>query len=180
VIGLEELVGADVTVVWDPTSKRALRAQITWNRLPGARAKRYRVSVRIERVVDADTLERGSALFDDRPLPEASLRCLTSPGHHLLFAWDDTGYPVGFISGVELTHPDKGTEMYLNELGVTEVARGRGVATSLVEALADLAKELGCYGMWEVSDPDNIAALATYRSAGAQDETPAIVFSWQF
>jgi ribosomal protein S18 acetylase RimI-like enzyme len=154
--------------------------RVTSNRLLGAPAERYRVSVRIERVVDADSLERGSALFDDRPLPEASLRFLTSPGHHLLFAWDDTGYPVGFISGVELIHPDKGTEMYMNELGVAEVARGRGVATSLVEALVDLAKELGCCGMWEVSDPDNIGALATYRRAGAQDETPAVVFSWQF
>jgi ribosomal protein S18 acetylase RimI-like enzyme len=136
--------------------------------------------VRIERVVDVYTLERGSELFDDRPLPGASLGFLTNPGHYLLFAWDDFGQPVGFISGVAMTHPDKGTEMYLNELGVAESERGRGVATSLVEALAGLAKELGFYGMWEVSDPDNIGALATYRSAGAQDETPAVVFSWQF
>jgi len=146
----------------------------------GRRAEGTVVTMRIQRVVDADTLGRGSELFDDRPLPAASLRFLTSPGHHLLFAWDDTDHPVGFISGVELTHPDKGTEMYLNELGVAETARGRGVATSLVEALAGLAKELGCYGMWEVSDPDNIGALATYRRAGAADEGPAVVFSWQF
>ena len=136
--------------------------------------------MRIERVVDADTLERGSYLFDDRPLPGASLVFLTCPGLYLLFAWDDCDIPVGFISGVVMTHPDKGAEMYLNELGVAEAEHGRGVATSLVEALAGLAKELGCYGMWEVSDPDNIGALATYRRAGAQDETAAVVLSWQF
>jgi ribosomal protein S18 acetylase RimI-like enzyme len=98
----------------------------------------------------------------------------------LLFAWEDTDRPVGFISGVELMHPDKGTEMYVNELGVAEAARHRGVATNLVEALAALAKEVGCYGMWEVPDPDNVGALATYRRAGAHQEAPAVVFSWQF
>jgi ribosomal protein S18 acetylase RimI-like enzyme len=136
--------------------------------------------MRIERVVDVDTLGRGSDLFDDPPATGTSLGFLASPGHYLLFAWDDSNQPVGFISGVEMTHPDKGTEMYLNELGVAEGARRKGVASSLVEALADLAKELGCYGMWEVSDPDNIGALATYRSAGAQEETPAVVISWHF
>ena len=45
--------------------------------------------------------------------------------------------PVGMISGVETTHPDKGTEMFLYELGVDEDARRRGVATALVNALAD-------------------------------------------
>jgi ribosomal protein S18 acetylase RimI-like enzyme len=90
----------------------------------------------------------------------------------------------GFISvhlrnrGVR--HPDKGTEMYVNELGAAEVARHLGVATSLVEALAALAKGVGCSGMWEVCDPDNVGALATYRRAGAHDEAPAVVCSWQF
>ena len=45
------------------------------------------------------------------------------------------------VSGVETTHPDKGTEMFLYELGV--------------------------------------AALATYRGTGADEEAPAVVFSWQ-
>jgi len=31
--------------------------------------------------------------------------------------------PVGFVSGVEVTHPDKGTEMFLYELAVDETFR---------------------------------------------------------
>jgi aminoglycoside 3-N-acetyltransferase I len=139
--------------------------------------------MRIERVDDASTVEAGADLFDDRPDPGATARFLASPGHHLLFAYDDppgAGRPIGFVSGVELIHPDKGTEMYLNELGVADAARGRGVATRLVQALAALAVERGCYGMWEASDPDNAAALATYRRAGAQEDAPAVVVSWEF
>jgi len=54
---------------------------------------------------------------------------------------------IGFVSGVELTHPDKGSEMFLYELGVDAAARRRGVGRALVEALRALARRRGCYGM---------------------------------
>ena len=45
------------------------------------------------------------------------------------------------VTGVETTHPDKGTEMFLYELAVDEAARDRGVGRALVAALADLARD---------------------------------------
>jgi len=135
--------------------------------------------MRIECVVDAAAVTAAAALFDEPPQEAATTRFLSSPDHHLLLAYEDDR-PVGMISGVETTHPDKGTEMFLYELGVDEDARRRGVATALVHALAALARERGCYGMWVAVDPDNVAALATYRRAGAHEEAPAVVFSWDF
>jgi ribosomal protein S18 acetylase RimI-like enzyme len=44
------------------------------------------------------------------------------------------GRALGFVSGIETTHPDKGTEMFLYELSVEEEARRRGVGTKLVQA----------------------------------------------
>jgi ribosomal protein S18 acetylase RimI-like enzyme len=82
------------------------------------------------------------------------------------------------ISGVETTHPDKGTEMLVYELGVEPAARLRGVATELVRRLAEVAEERGCYGMWVGTEPDNKAALATYRKAGAGEEAPFVLLSW--
>jgi hypothetical protein len=41
-------------------------------------ASMYVSRMRIERVVDVDTLERGSKLFDDPPLPVASSQFLES------------------------------------------------------------------------------------------------------
>ena len=78
---------------------------------------------------------------------------------------------------METTHPDKGTEMFLYELGVVPSARKRGLATELVRALAALGKDRGCYGMWVAVDVDNEAALATYRRAG---EAACVVQSWNF
>lgn len=138
--------------------------------------------MRIERVVAAEAVHGAADLFDSPPLAAATERFLAEPGHHLLFAYEDDGgeRAVGMISGVEMTHPDKGTEMFLYELGVSESARGQGVATGLVRALEIVAKDAGCYGMWVACESDNLGALATYRRADATDEANVTMFSWEF
>ena len=65
-------------------------------------------------------------LFDGPSDPAATARFLADPDHHLLVAYNADDWPVGFVSGVEMTHPDKGTEMFLYELAVPEPARRRG------------------------------------------------------
>jgi aminoglycoside 3-N-acetyltransferase I len=128
---------------------------------------------------DEDVVYAGAALFDAPPTSEATTRFLTSPGHHLLVALHDE-HPVGFVSGVEMTHPDKGTEMFLYELSVAEQHRRQGIATALCQALETLARERGCHGMWVGTEPDNEPAIATYRAAGAPPSEPAVIFTWTF
>jgi ribosomal protein S18 acetylase RimI-like enzyme len=120
-----------------------------------------------------------SSLLDDPARPDWTLRFLTSEGHHLLVATID-GVDVGFVTGVEMTHPDKGTEMLLYELGVDEAHQRRGVGRALTEALADLARATGCYGMWVATEADNEAALATYAAAGAAPPEPGVTLAWTF
>jgi ribosomal protein S18 acetylase RimI-like enzyme len=62
---------------------------------------------------------------------------------------------------------------------VDERFRHRGVGRALVDALAALAAELGCYGMWVLTESNNTAALATYRSAGAVDESDEVMLGWR-
>jgi [ribosomal protein S18]-alanine N-acetyltransferase len=121
-----------------------------------------------------------AALFDAELRPDAAERFAFDPGHHLLMAIDGDDV-VGFVTGVEMTHPDKGTEMFLYELGVDPVARNRGVGRSLVAALADVARNRGCYGMWVLTDDDNPAALRAYGAAGGIREHPDnVLLSWTF
>ena len=119
-------------------------------------------------------------LFDGPPLEAPTHEFLSDPRHHLLMAFDDAGTPVGFISGVETTHPDKGTEMFLYELSVAEDARRQGIGRALTRALADLARERGCYGMWVGTETDNTAARRTYESAGAPEADEAVFYEWRF
>ena len=127
---------------------------------------------------DLDAVVAGQHLFDGPVRADAATRFLSEPTAHLCIAYEG-GEPVGFVSGVETTHPDKGTEMFLYELGVDERFRRRGVGTALVAALAERARERGCYGMWVLTDRVNDAALGTYRKAGAVDESDQVMLGWE-
>ncbi|MGC2296919.1 MAG: GNAT family N-acetyltransferase [Candidatus Dormiibacterota bacterium] len=126
---------------------------------------------------DDAQVEAASHLFDGPAQEAATRRFLAETGHHLLIAYVD-GHPAGFISGVEMTHPDKGTEMFLYELSVEERFRGHGLGRALVQQLKDLARNRGCYGMWVLTDENNRAALATYQGSGAAAEQGQVVLVW--
>jgi len=128
---------------------------------------------------DEASVAAAGTLFDAQPDPTSTQRSLAEPTHHLLIAYRDD-LPAGFVSAVEMTHPDKGTEMFLYELGVAAGWRRRGVAKALLDELVRLAAERGCYGMWVLTDDDNEAALASYRSAGAEREGSHVMFEWTF
>ncbi|GAA3913222.1 GNAT family N-acetyltransferase [Streptomyces lacrimifluminis] len=136
----------------------------------------------IRRALTVAELAAAEHLFDHPVRTEWAERFLSSTGHHLYLAYEsaDATAPVGFVSGVETIHPDKGAEMLLYELGVAESHRRRGIGRALVRRLAGLGRELGCYGMWVLVDTDNDVALATYRSAGGKDDGVCAVVNWEF
>ena len=126
---------------------------------------------------DLDAVVAAEHLFDRPAMREAAERFLSEPTAHLCLAYEDEE-PAGFVSGVEMTHPDKGTELFVYELGVDERFRRRGIGTALVRALAERARERGCYGMWVLTDRVNEAGLATYRRAGAVEESDQVMLGW--
>jgi ribosomal protein S18 acetylase RimI-like enzyme len=63
---------------------------------------------------------------------------------------------------------------------VADDYRRRGIARALVDRLGEIARQRGCHGMWVVVDPDNDAALQTYRSARADPADGAVTLSWEF
>lgn len=127
---------------------------------------------------DGALIEAAGTLFDSPPRDDWVQRFLREPNHHLCIAYVD-GRPAGFVSGVEMAHPDKGVEMFLYELGVDEAFRGQGLGAALVGALVDRARNAGCYGMWVLTEPDNRAALATYAAAGANDRSDEVMLGWR-
>jgi ribosomal protein S18 acetylase RimI-like enzyme len=134
----------------------------------------------IERAEALEAVAAAAPLFDRALQADAVERFLADERHHLLVARDGEA-TVGFVSGVEMTHPDKGTEMFLYELAVAEAARDHGVGRSLVAALAELARDRGCYGMWVLTDDGNPAALRAYAAAGGVRATPdAVMLEWTF
>jgi len=137
------------------------------------------VIITLLNAADSELVLGASHLFDGPAIRTATDRFLAEPGHHLFIAYEDDR-PAGFISGVEVTHPDKGTEMFLYELAVDEPFRRRGIASALVEHLKSLAIEHGCYGMWVLTSEDNEGALATYVHAEGTPEPGQVVIVWDF
>jgi len=123
-------------------------------------------------------VEAAAPLLDAPAKGDAVRRFLGEPGHHMLIAYSVDRRPIGMVTGVEMTHPDKGTEMFLYELSVDEASQGQGVGKTLVKALADVARDTGCYGMWVLTDDDNAAALGAYRAAGGQEPSTHVLVNW--
>lgn len=133
----------------------------------------------IEVISDTDAVLAAGHLFDHPPTSALAARFLSNPGHHLLLASVD-GIPVGFVTGIEINHPDKRTEMLLYELAVDIEWRRRGIGTGLVSALCALARESGHRGMWVPIDAGDAAAAAVYRAAGASVSEAAEILEWEF
>ncbi|MEV0776787.1 GNAT family N-acetyltransferase [Streptomyces sp. NPDC050433] len=133
----------------------------------------------IRRATTVAELVAAEHLYDGPARPEWAERFLAAPGHLLLIAYVE-GVPAGFVSGIEMLHPDKGVEMCLYELSVDAPYRRRGIGRALTDTLAAVARERGCYDMWVGVDTDNEPALATYRSAGARDEGHFAMLTWEF
>ena len=136
--------------------------------------------VRVRRTTPGDDSEvaRFEAAFDYDVLPDETRRFLLDERHHLLLGYVDDR-PAGFVSAVEVFHPDKRPELFLNEIGVVEDARRRGVARALIEELKRLGRERGCAAMWVLTDDDNEAAMGLYRTTGGRlDDPPHVMFEY--
>ncbi len=134
---------------------------------------------RIERLGPGDEsrILAAAELFDEPPTEAYTRRWVSEPTNHLLVAYEGDE-AAGFVSGIEIAHPDKPLEMLLYELGVRESSQQRGVGRALVEALRDLAIEQGCVAMWVLTDDENEAALRTYRASGAGAPSPQVMLEW--
>ena len=137
------------------------------------------IDVRILTQVDAALLESVDPDVFDEPIDANwSAEFLADPRHHLAVAIDE-GIVVGMASAVHYIHPDKPPELWINEVGVAETHRRRGIAGRLLEALFERGRGLGCSQAWVLADQSNATAQLLYESAGGKaSPEPAIMFEF--
>jgi ribosomal protein S18 acetylase RimI-like enzyme len=112
---------------------------------------------------DAAVLDRVAGdVFDEPVRPDRLAAYLADPSHIMLVALVDQ-IVVGQCAAVVHRHPDKKTELYVDEVGVTPALQRKGIARALVERMLTIGKELGCGEAWVGTEPDNLPARGLYE-----------------
>jgi len=131
------------------------------------------MEVEIRRVAAADEaiFERVEADLLDVPIVPARLAAyLRELSHHMIVALHD-GNIVGQVAAVIHRHPDKPTELYIDEVGVAPAFQRQGIARKMLDAMFALGRELGCEEAWVGTEPDNLPARRLYEGFDAEAES---------
>jgi aminoglycoside 3-N-acetyltransferase I len=131
------------------------------------------ITIRLLAPGDEDVV-RKLATYDGPGDPEG---LLADPRTLMLVAFDGER-PVGFVLGHELPrrHGER-AKLFVYEVDVADTHRRRGIASTLLSKVRELARERGIRAGFVLTEPDNNPANALYRSAGGESST---VVQWDF
>src|SRR5262245_33352485 len=119
---------------------------------------------------DAGLFERVAVDVFDVPMDARRLAAyLAEPCHYMLVALL-AGEVVAQVAAVVHRHPDKPTELYVDEVGVTPALQRQGIARKMLDRMFALGKSLGCEEVWVGTEHDNLAARGLYETRGARAE----------
>ncbi len=116
-------------------------------------------------------------VFDNEIRDDQARAFVAEPSHHMVLAVVE-GQVVGMASAVVYLHPDKLPSLWINEVGVGDEWLRRGIGKRLMQGILELSTELGCEEAWLGTEPDNIPALALYRSLGEVEEEVGVYFTF--
>lgn len=119
----------------------------------------------------------GTDVFDHPVDPRQLAAFITDDGHELVFATSGSDV-IGMASGTVLRHPDKPPAFFINEVGVNEGFRNRGIGAELTNRLMKVARDKSCQGIWLATETDNLEARALYRKLGARETEAVVVYDW--
>jgi aminoglycoside 6'-N-acetyltransferase I len=117
---------------------------------------------------DAAVLDKVAEEVFDHPIrPDLLQAYLSEPGH-LMFVALDGDLVVAQCAAMVQRHPDKPTELFISELGVSPAWHRRGIATELLRRAFAEGRARGCEVAWVGTEPDNDPANALYDGLGGR------------
>ncbi len=130
-------------------------------------------SIEIRRVTEADAgvFTRVAEDVFDAPIDSARLTAYLLEPNHLMVVALQGGMVIGQTAAVVHRHPDKPTELYIDEVGVTPAFQRQGIARTMLDKMFALGRDLGCEEAWVGTEVDNVPARRLYEARGAEAET---------
>lgn len=112
-------------------------------------------------------------VFEGRIRRNRLAACVADSAHILLVARKD-GQVVGQCLALVHRHPDRATELFIDDLGVTPACRRQGIGVRLMHQAIAEGRAAGCSEIWVGAEPNNAAANALYRSLGLAERLAII------
>jgi ribosomal protein S18 acetylase RimI-like enzyme len=109
-------------------------------------------------------------VFDNDIDPRWTAEFLADPRHHIAVALAQEQV-VGMATAVHYIHPDKGPELWINEVAVAPSFRNQGIGKQLIAMLLSRGRALGCTEAWLGTEESNTAARRLYAAVGGVEET---------
>ena len=115
----------------------------------------------------------------DEPVDAARLAAyVAARGHFMLLALDG-GKVVAQVAAVIHRHPDKKTELYIDEVGVAPAYRRQGLARSMLDRMFAIGRAEGCEEAWVGTEHDNAAARRLYETRGGTTPEPFVMYVYE-
>jgi ribosomal protein S18 acetylase RimI-like enzyme len=109
-------------------------------------------------------------VFDEPVDPQRLTAYLAEPNHLMLVAVNG-GQIIAQCAAVIHRHPDKVTELYVDEVGVSPKWQRQGIARKMLDRMFALGRSLGCGEAWVGTEIDNDPARRLYEGLGSEAET---------
>jgi ribosomal protein S18 acetylase RimI-like enzyme len=124
-----------------------------------------------------ELLRRAEAIFNPMDISiERAAMLLREPSYLMIAALDDNDAVLGRIYA-NVLHRFEATDLLLYEVDVDEEHQRKGVGRAMIDFLSKLSAERGYREMWVLTDLDNEAGNALYKSAGGQlENSPANMY----
>ncbi|MFK8018618.1 MAG: GNAT family N-acetyltransferase [Pseudomonadales bacterium] len=105
------------------------------------------------------------AIFDEKIEPSLLEKYVHEESHIMLVAVFNK-LVIGQVLGVIHKHPDKNTELYIDDLAVSENLQRKNIGSKLLDALFDIGRKRGAEEVWVATEPENTTAIKFYESLG--------------
>lgn len=115
----------------------------------------------------------------DEPFTRDSLNEFLADHRNIYLTVHANGQLAGTLHAIAYTHPAGKRYVYVDEVDTDEAFRRQGVATAMLRRARDIAQGMGAHAIWLGADERNDAAHALYRSLGAQEIEPGVIYTYE-
>jgi ribosomal protein S18 acetylase RimI-like enzyme len=120
-----------------------------------------------------------AAMEIDEPFTQGSLTEFLADDRNIYLIVEADGHLAGALHAIAYTHPAGKRYVYVDEVDTVEAFRRQGVAGAMLQRAREIARAMGAHSIWLGADEGNDAAQALYRSLGAQEIEPGVIYTYE-